>query len=99
MRFKPLDKLVRRMAGVSLLGEWLARGDYRYGEMDVKGVRVVLDCVAKHEATKLIRDVLAGRREREEIRQKFKSSPGRQWLQLCKYLEVRWMHELWLSTL
>jgi len=32
----------------------------------------VLDCVAKHEATRLIRDVLAGRRGSEEVRQKFK---------------------------
>jgi len=39
--------------------------DYRYWGIDVESVRVVLDCVAKHEATKLIRDVLAGRRVRK----------------------------------
>jgi hypothetical protein len=36
--------------------------DYRYRGIDVEGIRVVLDCVAKHEATKLIKDILAGRR-------------------------------------
>jgi len=36
--------------------------DYRYRGIDFEGIRVVLDCVAKHVATKFIRDVLAGRR-------------------------------------
>jgi hypothetical protein len=49
----------------------------------------VLDCVAKHEATRLIRDVLAGRRGSEEVRQKFKRNPGRQWLQLCRDLQIK----------
>jgi hypothetical protein len=35
--------------------------DYKYRGIDVEGIRVVLDGVAKHVATKLIRDVLAGR--------------------------------------
>jgi len=73
--------------------------DYRYRGIDVESVRVVLDCVAKYEVMKLIRDVLAGRRGREEVRQELKRNPGRRWLQLCKDLQMRWMHELWLSTL
>jgi hypothetical protein len=35
---------------------------YRCRGMDIEGVRMVLACVAKHEAAKLIKDVLAGRR-------------------------------------
>jgi hypothetical protein len=73
--------------------------DYRCRGIDVEGVRIVLDCVAKHIATKLIRDVLAGRRGKEDVRQKLKRNPGRHWLQLCKYLQMKWIHELWLSTL
>jgi hypothetical protein len=63
--------------------------DYRYRGIDVEGVRMVLDCVAKHEATRLIRDILAGRRGREEVRQKVKRNPRRHWLQLCKDLQIK----------
>lgn len=73
--------------------------DYRCRGIDVEGIRVVLDCVAKHEATKLIKDVLAGSRGREEVQQKFKRNPGRHWLQLCRDLQMKWIHELWLSAL
>jgi hypothetical protein len=70
--------------------------DYRCRGIDVEGVRVVLDCVAKHEAARLVRDVLAGG---GEVRRKLERNPGRHWLQLCRDLQMVWMHELWLSTL
>jgi hypothetical protein len=72
--------------------------DYRYRGIDVEVVRVVLDCVAKHEVTKLMRNILAGRMGREEVRRKFKRNPGRHWLQLCRDLQMKWIYELWLST-
>jgi len=74
----------------------MALRDYRYGGIDVEVLRKVLDCVAKHEVMKLMRDILAGRRG-EEVRRKLKRNPGRHWLQLCRDLQMTWMHELWLS--
>jgi hypothetical protein len=62
--------------------------DYRCRGID-EVLRMVLDCVAKHEATRLIRDILAGRMGREEVRQKLKRNPGRPWLQLCRDLQMK----------
>jgi hypothetical protein len=72
--------------------------EYRYRGIDVDGLRIMLDYVAKHEATKLIRDILAGRRG-EEIWQKLKRNPGRYWLQLCRDLQRMWIDELCLPIL
>ena len=48
---------------------------------------MVLDCIAKHEATTLIRGVLAGRRGKKEVQQKFKRNPGKHWLQLQRFTD------------
>jgi len=69
-------------------------GDYAYRGFAVDELRMVLDEVAKHEAEKLIRRVLR-RGEPEEA----KENPGKAWLQLCKDLQIKWIHELWLSSL
>jgi len=58
--------------------------DYRYKGIDVEGIRMVLDGDAKRKATRFIRDVLAGRRERGEVRQELKRNSGKHWLQLCR---------------
>jgi len=68
--------------------------EYKYRNIDVEGIRMVLDGVAKYAAAKLIRDILARKRGKEEIRQEIKESSGRHWLQLCKDLQLKWIHEL-----
>jgi hypothetical protein len=68
--------------------------EYKYRNIDVEGIRIVLDNVAKHATAKLIRDILVGRRGKEETRQKIKKNPGKHWLQLCKDLQLKWIHEL-----
>ena len=49
--------------------------EYKYRNIDVEGIRIVLDIVAKHATAKLIRDILVGRRGKEETRQKIKKNP------------------------
>jgi hypothetical protein len=73
--------------------------EYRYRGIDVEGIRVVLDSVAKHTVAELIRDVLMGRRGGEEIRRMVKKNPGKHWLQICRELELKWIHELCLPML
>jgi len=68
--------------------------EYKYRNIDVEGIRIVLDNVAKHATAKLIKDTLSGRRGKEETRQEIKKNPGKHWLQLCKDLQLKWIHEL-----
>ena len=68
--------------------------EYKYRNIDVEGIRIVLDIVAKHATAKLIRDILSGRRGKEETRREIKKNPGKHWLQLCKDLQLKWIHEL-----
>jgi hypothetical protein len=65
-----------------------------YRGMNVEDLRIVLDCVAKYEASEIIGRALA-RGKPLEVRRK----PGEHWLRVCKELEMNWIHELLLSTL
>ena len=67
--------------------------DYKY-RIDVESIRIVLDGVAKLVAAKLVRDVLSGKRGKEELWREVKENPGKHWLRLCKDLQLVWMHEL-----
>jgi hypothetical protein len=73
--------------------------EYKYRNMDVEDIRIVLDGVAKHATAKLMRDILSGKRGKEETRQKIKKNPGKLWLQLCKDLQLKWIYELCSFTL
>ncbi len=69
--------------------------DYRM-RLDVDHIRIILDGIAKLKATEVIRRILTSEKE---VREKVKRNPGRHWLQICKDLQIKWIHELWLSTL
>jgi hypothetical protein len=49
--------------------------EYKYRNIDVEDIRTVLDIVAKHATAKLIRDILSGRRGKEETRREIKKNP------------------------
>jgi hypothetical protein len=73
--------------------------DYRYRGMGDENMRKVLDIVAKYAAAEMIMNVLVKKNEKERIPEECKKNPGKEWLKVCRALQMKWMHELWLQTL
>lgn len=74
--------------------------DIKMRALGTEELAPALEVPAKKISAKNIMDVMRGRKkvDKEEAKPVFEN-PGREWLGICWELQIKWMYELWRSTL
>jgi hypothetical protein len=66
--------------------------DYRRHGCPVEQLRLAFNELSKRIAERLIERSLALGKSLDVMR-----NPGKSWLELCRALQIKWIHEIWLD--
>ncbi|MBC7107298.1 MAG: hypothetical protein H5T41_00655 [Methanomassiliicoccales archaeon] len=68
--------------------------------LKVEELEPIIEDLAKKYSASIVLDILRQRRKvsKETAKQVFEN-PGREWIKICCDLEIKWMYEIWLSSL